>query len=112
MWFSWPTGAVAGIAIVGADAWTADNTGTAATLTALLTFFMILASKSQPLRGWRIVLLISMAMLSVTTFVVAPLTEFFNFSMSSEILWKSLVTSLPLFAYIVARMRKDAQEIL
>jgi cation-transporting ATPase E len=112
MWFSWPTGAAAGIAIVGADAWTADSTGTAATLTALLAFFMILASKSQPLRGWRIVLLISMAILAVTTFVVPPLTDFFNFSLSNEILWKSLLTSLPLFAYIVTRMRKDAQEIL
>lgn len=110
--FSWPAGAIAGASVVVADSWTGDATGTAATLTALMTFFVILASKSQPLRGWRLLLLVSMATLTIVNFVVPQFSDFFKFSLTSEIVWKSLATSLPLFAYVVARMRKNSQEVL
>lgn len=110
--FAWPVGAVAGIASVTGDVWTGDNSGTAATLTALICFFAILASKSLPLRGWRLVLLITMSALAVAALTVPSLTEFFYFSMTTEIVWKSLAVSSPLVVYVVARMRKDAQEVL
>ena len=109
--FSWPAGALAGISVVFADAWTKDNSGTAATLTALLSFFAILASKSRPLRGWRLLLLLGMALLATCAFVIPSLSDFFEFTLSNEIIWKSVVTSLPLLVYVVTRMRKDAQEI-
>jgi cation-transporting ATPase E len=110
--FSWPAGAIAGTSVVIADAWTSDTSGTAATLTALLTFFAILSVKSRPITSWRLCLLLVMASLAVTTFLVAPLRNFFAFSLSSEIVWKSVVMSLPLFVYVVTRMRKDSQEVL
>lgn len=110
--FAWPVGAVAGIATVAADVWTNDDSGTAATLTALICFFTILASKSVPLQGWRVILLVTMTALAITTLVVPSLKEFFYFSMTTEIAWKSLAVSSPLVVYVVTRMRKDAQKVL
>ena len=112
MWFAWPTGAIAGTAVVAVDVWTNDHTGSAATMTALITFFVILTAKSQPLHRWTLLLISSMAVLAASAFVIEPLKDFFNFSVSTEIVWKSVVVSLPLVAYVVARMRKDAQEVL
>ena len=112
MWFAWPTGAIAGTAVVAVDVWTNDHTGSAATMTALITFFVILTAKSQPLHRWTLLLISSMAVLAASAFVIEPLKDFFNFSVTTEVVWKSVVVSLPLVAYVVARMRKDAQEVL
>lgn len=112
MLFSWPAGAIAGASVVLADLWTGDETGTAATLTALISFFGILASKSQPLRSWRLLLLLVMVLIVAITFVVPPLRDFFGFTVSSETVWKASAMSLPLLMYVVARMRKDSQEVL
>jgi len=112
MLFSWPAGALAGVAVVVADAWTRDGTGTAATLTALLTFFVILAAKSRPVHGSTLLLLAVMGGLAASAFVLPVLKDFFNFSVTTEVIWKSLVVSVPLFLYVVACMRKDSQEVL
>jgi cation-transporting ATPase E len=109
--FSWPAGAVAGASVVVADAWTDDATGTAATLTALLTFFGILTFKSRPLSSWRLLLLLGMTLLAASAFIIPALSDFFEFTIKSEIVWKSVVTSLPLLLYVVTRMRKDSQEV-
>jgi len=110
--FSWPAGALAGASVVVADAWTDDTTGSSATLTALLTFFAILAFKSRPLNSWRLLLLLGMTLLATSAFVIPSLSAFFEFTLKSEIVWKSVVTSLPLLLYVVTRMRKDSQEVL
>jgi cation-transporting ATPase E len=109
--FSWPAGAIAGASVVVADAWTNDASGTAATLTALLTFFGILTFKSRPLSSWRLLLLLGMTLLAASAFIIPALSDFFAFTIKSEIVWKSVVTSLPLLLYIVTRMRKDSQEV-
>lgn len=106
--FSWPVGAVAGLSVVIADAWTRDTTGTAATLTALMAFFAILTSTSRPLRGWRVLLILGMAVLTTSAFIAPPLKNFFDFTLNGEIVWKSIATSLPLVLYVVTRTRKDA----
>jgi cation-transporting ATPase E len=98
--FSWPAGAVSGIAVVIADRWTADPTGTAATTTALVCFFTILLLMAQPLRGWKLLLIGLMATSAMTALVVPGLRDFFNLSVTSEMFWKSLVTSLPACAVL------------
>jgi len=98
--FSWPAGAVSGIAVVIADRWTADLTGTAATTTALVCFFTILLLMAQPLRGWKLLLIGLMATSAMTALVVPGPRDFFNLSVTSEMFWKSLVTSLPACAVL------------
>ena len=112
MLFAWPAGAISGAASVLAHLWTDDNSGTAATVTALITFFVILAIQSRPLSEWRLLLLSAMALLSTSAFVVPPFSSFFDFSITSEILWKSAMCSSALVAYVVVRVRKDSQKVL
>lgn len=112
MLFAWPAGAIAGVCAVISDVWSSDNTGTAATLTALLSFFIILMVASRPLRGWKRGVIASMCIVAVGAFAITPLQEFFDFSLSAEILWKSAVMSIPLLTYVVARVRKDTQKVL
>jgi hypothetical protein len=106
--FAWPAGAIAGSSVVLADMWSSDNSGTAATLTALICFFVILISKSQPLRDWRLALVTTMCGLALGALAFAPIQDFFDFSVTVDITWKSAVLSIPLVAYVVASVRKNS----
>ena len=93
--FAWPAGAISGIAVVIADTWTSDQTGTAATATALLCFFSILILMAHPLRGWKLLLIAAMATCAITALAVPGPQDFFDLSVTTETVWKSLMTSLP-----------------
>lgn len=112
MLFAWPAGAIAGAASMTTHLWTGDDTGTAATVSALISFFAILAIQSRPFRGWRLLLHVGMMTMAASAFVIAGFRNFFGFSITSEIVWKSLTCSIALFAYVVVRARKDSQEVL
>lgn len=112
MLFAWPAGAIAGAVSVTTHLWTGDDTGTAATVSALISFFAILAFQSRPFRGWRLLLHMGMMAAAASTLVIASFRDFFGFSITSEIVWKSLTCCSVLFAYVVVRVRKDSQEVL
>lgn len=105
--FSWPAGSIAGVAVVFSDKWSSDTTGTAATITALVCFFGILALMSRPLQGWKLLLLTIMGVCTLATFVVPSLRDFFDFSISTETTWKSLSVTLPALVsiYVLSHIR-------
>ena len=78
--FAVPAGAIAGIAVVAANAVSDDNSGTGATMAALMSFFAILFILSRPLKGWKMALLLSMIGLAVTAYVTPLGSNFFGFT--------------------------------
>jgi cation-transporting ATPase E len=78
--FAVPAGAIAGIAVVAANAVSDDNSGTGATMAALMSFFAILFILSRPLKGWKMGLLLSMIGLAVTAYVTPLGSNFFGFT--------------------------------
>lgn len=78
--FAVPAGAIAGIAVVAANAVSDDDSGTGATLAALMCFFTILFILSRPLKGWKMALLLSMIGLAVTAYVTPLGSNFFGFT--------------------------------
>ena len=78
--FAVPAGAIAGIAVVAANAVSDDNSGTGATMAALMSFFAILFILSRPLKGWKMALLLSMIGLAVTAYVTPLGSNFFEFT--------------------------------
>lgn len=98
--FSWPAGAIAGVAVVFSDKWTSDTTGTAATITAVVCFFGILSLMSLPLTGWKLWLLITMGACALAAFTLPALRDFFDFSITGEALWKSLYAAVPALVFI------------
>jgi cation-transporting ATPase E len=89
--FAAPAGAIAGIAVVAANAVSDDNSGTGATLAALMSFFAILFILSQPLKGWKLALLLSMIGLAVTAFVSPWGSDFFVFTHDITLLSRSAI---------------------
>lgn len=112
MLFAWPAGAIAGAVSITTHLWTGDDTGTAATVGALMSFFAILAVQSRPFNGWRLLLHVGMMATAASTFVIAGFRNFFGFSITSEIVWKSLLCTSPVLVLIFARTRKWLQEVL
>ena len=78
--FAVPAGAIAGIAVVAANAVSDDDSGTGATMAALMSFFAILFILSRPLKGWKMALLLSMIGLAVTAYVTPLGSNFFGFT--------------------------------
>ena len=78
--FAVPAGAIAGIAVVAANAVSDDDSGTGATMAALMSFFAILFILSRPLKGWKMGLLLSMIGLAVTAYVTPLGSNFFGFT--------------------------------
>ncbi len=99
---SWPVGAVIGVSVVASHHLSGDSTGTAASLTAFVCFLALLAGAATPLRGWRIVLVVSAAVVSALCFLVPPVSGVFGFDATMRDRMIALVASLPACAVIIA----------
>ena len=89
--FAAPAGAIAGIAVVAANAVSDDNSGTGATLAALMSFFAILFILSQPLKGWKLALLLSMIGLATVAYVSPWGSDFFGFTHNATMIVRSAI---------------------
>ena len=89
--FAVPAGTIAGIAVVAANAVSDDNSGTGATLAALMSFFAILFILSRPLKGWKLALLLSMIGLAVTAYVTPWGSDFFGFTHNVTLTTRSAI---------------------
>ena len=89
--FAVPAGTIAGIAVVAANAVSDDNSGTGATLAALMSFFAILFILSRPLKGWKMALLLSMIGLAVTAYVTPWGSDFFGFTHNVTLTTRSAI---------------------
>jgi len=89
--FAVPAGAIAGIAVVAANAVSDDNSGTGATMAALMSFFAILFILSRPLKGWKMALLLSMIGLAVTAYVTPLGSNFFGFTHNVTLTTRSAI---------------------
>ena len=89
--FAVPAGTIAGIAVVAANAVSDDNSGTGATLAALMSFFAILFILSRPLKGWKMALLLSMIGLAVTAYVTPWGSDFFGFTHNFTLTTRSAI---------------------
>lgn len=89
--FAVPAGAIAGVAVVTANAVSDDHSGTGATLAALMSFFAILFILSRPLKGWKMALLLSMIGLAVLAFMLPLGTDFFEFNLNVTLLTRSAI---------------------
>jgi cation-transporting ATPase E len=86
-----PAGAIAGVAVVAANAVSDDNSGTGATLAALMSFFAILFILSRPLKGWKMALLLTMIGLAVTAYVTPWGSDFFMFTHNVTLMTRSAI---------------------
>lgn len=89
--FAAPAGAIAGIAVVAANAVSDDNSGTGATLAALMSFFAILFILSQPIKGWKLALLLSMIGLASVAYVSPWGSDFFGFTHNATMVVRSAI---------------------
>jgi cation-transporting ATPase E len=89
--FAVPAGAIAGIAVVAANAVSDDNSGTGATMAALMSFFAILFILSRPLKGWKMALLLSMIGLAVLAYVTPLGSNFFGFTHNVTLTTRSAI---------------------
>jgi cation-transporting ATPase E len=89
--FAAPAGAIAGIAVVAANAVSDDNSGTGATLAALMSFFAILFILSQPIKGWKLALLLTMIGLASVAYVSPWGSDFFGFTHNATMVIRSAI---------------------
>lgn len=82
-----------GTAAVPADM-TCRTPGTAATIALLTTFFWILIVLARPMRGWKVALIVALVAVSVLAFVLHLGQTFFDFAITSTLLWQSLLVGL------------------
>ncbi len=89
--FAAPAGAIAGIAVVAANAVSNDDSGTGATLAALMCFFAILLILSRPLKGWKMALLLSMIGLATLAYVTPWGSDFYGFTHNATMIVRSAI---------------------
>ena len=82
--FSLPGGIAIGCAVVLVDISARDDSGTAASITALGAFFWIVSVFARPFRVRSAVVLATLIALAIWAFSVEMLTEFFSFSVTSH----------------------------
>ena len=100
-----PVGATIGLCVVGADHFSRDRSGTAATLTALTCFFMLLAHVARPLTTPKKALIISLAALSAVCMTVPHIRLFFGFDASARIVVVALLSAIPALLVIASSFR-------
>ncbi|MTD16819.1 HAD-IC family P-type ATPase [Nakamurella sp. YIM 132087] len=77
-----------GTAILNTVCW---HPGTAATIALMTTFFWILIVLARPFRMWKAGLIAALILLTILAFWLPMAREFFNFEISSTLLWESLL---------------------
>ncbi|CAB4645112.1 unannotated protein [freshwater metagenome] len=82
--FSFPAGVAIGCAVVVVDISAPDDSGTAASITALVAFMWIVSVFARPFTARNAVVLATLIILAICAFSIEMLTEFFSFSVTTH----------------------------
>jgi cation-transporting P-type ATPase E len=94
MLFALPAGLVTGVSVIVADSLSAPADGTAASITALISFLWIISLFARPLTGARLVLLLAMAISSLLAIAIPTSAQFFAFTVQQDTVIPGLLGGL------------------
>lgn len=95
-----PLGTCIGLSVVAADIFGNEQTGTTATLAALLCFLVVLVQVSRPVAAWKLGLIASLAATAFVCFSASPARDFFGFAPSVRTASVAILCSLPAMVVI------------